>query len=223
MARKVNTKFVAISSIVTLLLLVGAFGLWRWRHKDPKMLIKRGDALLVEGKYEDAARHYATAASALKDPTLWVKAGDVYNKIAYDDRENLPKAMAMWDQAVGIDAGCMPALNRLLNIYLEYLELSESQQKGQLFDRIRDIAEKVLHNDPNNRQAKVVLPMLVVRAWLSGIETDPQKVDAALKELRDNQKEDPKNADVSYFIATTLMKKADLSANAVGAPTGEAL
>src|SRR5438105_15933449 len=129
MARKVNTKFVAISSIVFLILLGGAWGVWRWRHKDPHVLIKRGDALLAEGKYEDAARHFATAASALKDPSLWVKAGDVYNRIAYDDRENLPKAVAMWDQAVTIDVGYTPALNRLLNIYLDDLELSESQSK----------------------------------------------------------------------------------------------
>src|SRR5216110_2840120 len=108
MARKVNTKFVAISSIVTLVLIIGAFFVWRFRHKDPHVLIKRGDAFLAEGKYEDAARHFATAASALKDPSLWVKAGDVYNRIAYDDRENLPKAVAMWDQAVTIDAGYTP-------------------------------------------------------------------------------------------------------------------
>src|SRR5439155_23280303 len=110
MARKVNTKFVAISAIITLVLLGGAFGVYKWRHKDPHVLIKRGDQLMADGKYEDAARHYATAASALKDPTLWLKAGDVYNRIAYDDRENLSKAVGMWNQAVAIDAGYTPAL-----------------------------------------------------------------------------------------------------------------
>ena len=65
MARKVNTKFVAITAIVGAVLLSGAFLVIRWRHKDPHVLIKRGDALLAEGKYEDAARHYATAASGL--------------------------------------------------------------------------------------------------------------------------------------------------------------
>src|SRR5439155_21516343 len=75
----------------------------------------------------------------------------------------------------------------------------------------------------NNKQAKAVLPVLVIRAWLSAIETDPQKIDAALKELREQQKADPRNADVAFFIAWAMAKQADANANSVGAPSGEAL
>jgi len=223
MARKVNIKLVGSIVAVAVVMAVGLGVVWKMRHKDPKVFIARGDALLAEGKYDEAGKHYATAAMMLKDPTLWLKAGNVYNGIAYDDVDNLHKAVSMWNQAIAIDPGYAPALKQLLDIYQEDLDLSDGPAKAEKFDGPRDCAEKLLKADPDNKAAKAMLPMLVIRAWLSNIETDPQKVDQAMKDLGDQLKADPANADVGFFLAEALLKKGDMNANAVGAPTGEGL
>ena len=114
----------------------------------------RGNALLKEGKLAEAGRHYATAATVLKDPTLWLKAGDCYNSIAYDDIDNLRKAIGMWSAAISIDAGYVPALKRLLDFYKEDLDTSEGAAKAEKFDGPRDCAEKLLKADPENKEAE---------------------------------------------------------------------
>jgi len=71
--------------------------------------------------------------------------------------------------------------------------------------------------DPENTQAKTIIPVLVIRAWVSGIETDPQKVQDALKQLMEQQKADPKNPDLLLYIAMAQIRQADTKSNAVGA------
>jgi len=55
MARKVNTKFVAVVAILAMGVGAAGFLAYRKFHKDPKVFIARGDALLKEGKDEEAA------------------------------------------------------------------------------------------------------------------------------------------------------------------------
>src|SRR5262245_21969265 len=221
MARKVNKKFVIIISVVVLALVFGAALVYRFKRRDPRKLIAVADALMAEGKYQDAGNHYVGAAMGLKDPTLWTKAGDVFYQITYDDRENIDRARQFWSQATSIDAGYVPALTRLLNDTLEVLDLGG--QRPEFFDRAREFAEKIVQSEPDNKLAKATLPTLVIRGWLSGIETAPDKVDAAVKQLQELRTSDPQNADIPYYIARAQIRNADAKMNTVGAPTGEAL
>jgi len=224
MARKVNTKFVVIIGLALVVLAGGAFGVYRWKKKDPKKLIALGDALAAAGKIDESGRHYEGAARLLKDPSLFLKAGDQYNKLAYEDREFFSRAVGMWLTAATIDERYTPALTRLMSLHLEELDLTpEGQAKSAQFDATRDFAERVLRADPENKQAKAMLPSLVIRAWLGGIETEPAKIDQALKDLAEQQKADPANADIPFYIASAQMRQADGKINTFGAPTGEAL
>ena len=60
--------------------------------------------------------------------------------------------------------------------------------------------------------------MLVIRAWLSNIETDPQKVDDALKALIEQQKADPTNSDVALYVALRFRKGPTPMPILAGAP-----
>ena len=154
MARKVNKKLVSI--IVVAGIVVPGCGLRRLppAAQRPQGLHRARRCAVKEGKLEEAGRHHATAATVLKDPTLWLKAGDCYNSIAYDDIDNLHKAVGMWSAAISIDAGYVPALKRLLDIYKEDLDTSEGAAKAEKFDGPRDCAEKLLKADPKTRRPR---------------------------------------------------------------------
>src|SRR4051812_34925546 len=103
MARKVNTRFLLIM-IVVIGVVGGAAAVaykkgWLFR-KDPRSYIAKGDQLMNEGDYEKAARFYGTAGVVGKDPAMYVKAGDVFNKLTYADQENLKNAYTFWNGAL---------------------------------------------------------------------------------------------------------------------------
>src|SRR5205823_12535529 len=105
MARKLNTRFVLIASLVVAgVMFLGAGAVWYHRHhRDPKKLLATAQACEQEGKFVDASKHYAAAAQLMHDPKLMTQAGDLMYKISYDDEENLSAARMYWDSAVAMD------------------------------------------------------------------------------------------------------------------------
>src|SRR3954452_11458393 len=110
MARKINTHFILVASLVVGFLMVGAGGLYIYKkkHKDPKQLLAIAQKTEAEGAYTVAAQHYLAAGQLMRDPKLMVKAGDLYNQITYEDEVNLRNAQNAWALAVATDPATVP-------------------------------------------------------------------------------------------------------------------
>src|SRR4051794_14245035 len=116
MARRLNTRFVFVSMLVLGGILAAGGGAYWYhkRHRDPKQLLTIAETGEREGKYRDAAEHYAGAGQLMHDPKLMTQAGDLLYKVAYDDDENLLDARRYWDAAVSMDPSYTPALSHHL-------------------------------------------------------------------------------------------------------------
>src|SRR5689334_13493363 len=132
MARRVNNKFLIILGILVLGGVASAFVL-----KGPimnmvkgdrsKKMIEEGDKLVAEAEapdatmtqkregYEASVKKYQQGAAAdPKSTALFVKYGDVLNKMTpFDVQVYLPAARQMWEKALEIDPAYLPALHRL--------------------------------------------------------------------------------------------------------------
>src|SRR5437762_2904573 len=221
MARKLNTRFVLVASLVVAgAMFLGAGAVWYHRHhRDPKKLLATAEACEREGKFVDAAKHYAGAAQLMHDPKLMTQAGDLMYKISYDDPENLGAARSYWDSAVAMDPTYTPALEHKLAWIQEIRKRPGGRQRPEFYDTMKEVARKILKNDPKNLPAREALPIAVIDAYGQQIETSRDDVDKAIKDLIDLQKEDPKNPESPFFVALAYSGQAG---KALEARSGEA-
>src|SRR4051812_25340379 len=204
MARKINTNFILIVMLVVGCGVAGVGGLWYYRrhHRDPKQLLVQAQKSEAEGALKVAADHYMAAGQLMRDPKLITKAGDLYNQLTYEDELNLRNAQQAWALAVATDPTAVPALERQLSSTQEYVRvLMREKPAPQMFDSIHETAAKLLKVDPKNLAARAAGPMATIDAWMGRVETDQNQVDAAIKELIELQKDDPKNPEIPFYIA----------------------
>jgi len=199
--KKLNTKFVWITlSVVGALALAGGVVYkLMGRRQNPTKLVAIADALMARGEYEEAARHYAGAAALNKDPAMMVKAGDVLYSLAYNDPDNIGAAQKLWQSAIQTDPTYTPALQRQLDDY-QALQLI-GYNRSDVYEEMRKTAERICAIDPDNKRAKSVIPLSTVRAWLVGVETEPQKVREAVAALKDVEAANPTEPELPYFRA----------------------
>src|SRR5437016_1186223 len=121
MARKVNTQFILIVSLVMMGLMASGGGLYWYKkkHKDPKKLLVQAVKSEQEGAFVVAAQHYGSAGQIMHDPKLLTKAGDLYYARGYDDNENVEQARKYWNTAISTDPTYTPALERELACRME--------------------------------------------------------------------------------------------------------
>jgi tetratricopeptide (TPR) repeat protein len=200
MARRVNTRFLVIFSVVVLggvlaaFLVAGPVGKHLFRGKAVKQMMTEGEALTAAAdraaspverreKYEGALRNYQQAvASEPRNPDLYVRLGDVLYKMApYDPASYLSQARGAWEKALEINPDYLPALRRLMDFYYAQLEIGDSQ--AGVFTRLRERAGQVHKLDPNDVRAHALVNIAVLRQWLSNIETPAGDVDAAVGDL----------------------------------------
>src|SRR5687767_11750965 len=110
MARRVNTKFLTVLTIVVVVLGVAALAANKFLVKEsPEKYVNAGIAAMAENRYEDAAKAYGRAVNLDKNnPSLWVAYGDALNQLSYLDPEYMRSARAAWDQALVVDPNNRP-------------------------------------------------------------------------------------------------------------------
>src|SRR4051812_35081376 len=159
MARRVNTKFLVIFSVIVLGGVASAFIIagplkTMWRGDRSKKLIETGDALMKEAeaaesaqtkkeKLEDAVRNFQQAAMQdTKNPDLLVKLGDAYTKLTqFDIYTYIQYSRASWEKALEIDPNYLPALRRLQDSY--YAEAKIGNPQAAFFSQLREKATAV--------------------------------------------------------------------------------
>ncbi len=207
MQRKLNTKFLVVMTIIVvgglLVLIVGGRYLFRGtaqKHIQMAELYER------EGRLADAAEEYKLAISLdRRNPEIYLKLGDVVRQLTRSDPTLVDKDKSYWTLALEADPSYLPAMQRLLDSYLEDAQLYPNPHT---FGRIRDVCSRILHIDPNDSRAKSSLHIALIQSWLSGVETSDQEIEASLKEMADLQQRDPQNLEVPFMYARAKVKQA---------------
>src|SRR3954471_2075796 len=120
MAKRVNTRFLAVLTAVVLIggvaAMAAVYVLPKVLRKNPKELVAAAEAFEKQGKWDEASQKYVAAARAdRKDPALLVALGDLYGRHVIEDNQNFAKMRGAWEGALAIDPTYKPALQRMLD------------------------------------------------------------------------------------------------------------
>ena len=131
MARRVNTQFLVVLSVIVVGGVLAAFivagpGKYWFRGNPSKHLTAEGDALVAAAgtaatpaerkeKLDAAVRNFQQALAAdPKNPELWVRIGDALSTMAqYDPATYIVQSRGSWEKALEINPDFLPALRRL--------------------------------------------------------------------------------------------------------------
>jgi hypothetical protein len=211
MARKrINIKFVVIG--ITALLMIAALGVaYKFRKRillgSPEKLLAEAKSLMDQGEYDKAGKLlYDTATVGGADPYVYVLLGDVWDlKAGEDPNNNIGKARGFWENALSVDPRYVPALQRILDRSLAIVEL---YPVGNTYQALRDIAQRYLVVEPENKKAQYALYMGTLQLKRVGGQVDATAVEDAQKGMRKLYAEDPANADALQQIATDRISAA---------------
>ena len=208
MQRKLNTKFLVVLTILVvgglLFLIIGGQYLFRGTAQKH---IQMAELYAREGRLSDAAEEYKIAIGLdRRNPEVYLRLGDVMRQLTRTDPALVDKDKTYWTMALEADPSYLPAMQRLLDGYLEDAQLYSNPQ---VFSRIRDICARTLSIDPTDSRAKANLHIAWVQSWLAGVETSPQQIEESLRELASLQERDPSNFDVPFMIARAKISMAN--------------
>ena len=226
MARRVNSKFLIVSSIVLLCLVATGFivaGPLKnhfWKGDRAKKLVEAADAQVKEAdaadtsaakreKLEAAIRNYQMALGAdSKNPEIFLKLGDALTKMTpFDVMVYLPASRQTWEKALEISPTYLPALHRLEDSYYRQVQMNP---QAALFTRLQELAESISKIEPNDLRSHALMYIAPLNRWLASIETPAADVDTAITELStliDANPTAPEIADMVYFVAGAKAKR----------------
>ncbi|HEY7117449.1 MAG TPA: tetratricopeptide repeat protein [Tepidisphaeraceae bacterium] len=226
MARRVNTKFLVIFSVIVVggvlagFLVMGPFKTLI-RGDRSKKLIEQGDALVKEAdaaqdpavkkdKLETANRDYQQAlATDTKNIDLYVKVGDLLSKLAqFDVYTYINQSRQAWDKALELNPTYLPALRRLQDSYYDEAQIGNPQTT--YFTRLEDRATAIHKLDPNDLRAHSLMYIAPLNQWLANIETPQDKVRTAIDELTtliEKNPDAPELPDMVFFVAGAKAKQ----------------
>jgi predicted Zn-dependent protease len=210
--RRLNTKVFAILLAVIVLAGGGLMAAQKFGRNrgDPKALEAEGDALMEKRDYEQAQLRYAAAADRdPSNPGLRVKLGESLVKLTKDDPMNLARAHRAWNEALTVEPGYKPALERLLKSLWEQVDLSGGAARAEVFGDIRQRAEQLAKADPAHPQAKVWRHVATVRQWLAGQAVGAEEIEASTQALAELAAQNPADAEPPFYVALARLKTVD--------------
>ncbi len=207
MAKRVNTRFLTILTIVVVGLGAGlfAFAKFATRH-DPSKLVAAGDRAFQEGRYENAADNYRRAVlMARSDKELRLKWGDALYRIPTKDSELMSGARGAWFNALEIDPKYPRAMERLLDTFWAEIEMAPTPMG---FKRTAEMGQRLSEVEPANTNAAARWHIATIRQWLSGIPTKAEQLDKSLKSLAAIHDKAPADPTVLFYLAQSRLKQA---------------
>lgn len=203
MARRVNTRFVTILLSVVGGLILAALAAHKFLiHEHPEKYLEAGRVAMTERRWDVAVDNYKQAARlAPNRADIYVSLGEAERNLALNDVTQAGQDRAAWEHALEIDPHNMPALQSLLNFWLERTRGVSSDSAAEVFRNVRDYADRIYQLDPANKLAQTTMYFAPVQGWIYGVQTDQSQLDQDLAQLRSMAQKDPSNADLRYDIA----------------------
>ena len=207
MARKVNTRFLIILTLVVGGGLVTVLLAQKLRNrKDPDALVADAQAHLAAGRIPDALLSMQRAVNARPgDPALRVQLGDMFLHQVPDDRGAWPKVVGSWNSALEVEPSYLPALERLLRIQRVQAEGSSS---GQIFRDLRETASRIVAVQPDNHEVAGLVHQALIEPWTRGVSMPAEQIEQAIAALEKLVEVDPNSASHPYWIAQAKLRLA---------------
>jgi tetratricopeptide (TPR) repeat protein len=209
MARRVNTKFLMILTVLVVGLGMAALLARKFLFREsPEKYVVYGQQMMSEHKYEEAVKNFAHAVALdQKNPSLWVAYGDAMNQLSPNDVEYMIRARKAWENALTVDVNNKPALDRMMQFWSDVANMDSS--RPEVFEGLHDTAVRLYNADKNNAAAEIATVTSVIRPWLGGVEKDPKEIQANISKLIELMKKYPENPDLPMFAAQAKLRLAD--------------
>lgn len=208
MQRKLNTRFLVILTVSLVGGVVVLAVITKLVFRDTaEQHIALAEAFLRQNAPVEAVKEYQKAARLdTHNPALLVKTGDAIRLATRVDQDLIDKDKAAWTMALEVDPGYLPALQRLLDAYVDDAQI---YQRPWAYTNIRQYAGRIATIDPSNTKAAALMQMSWLQAWLAGVETDPQQIDNAIAELSKISAKDPSNIEIPFVVARAKFQKGE--------------
>ncbi len=220
MAKKVNKNMVVGLTGVGFVLMTGA-GLamiFQLRDVDPAGFTSKAEQHRELEEWGKARLYYHKAYTVSEDEKYLVEEGQMYRSMGQD-----AKASQVWRAAVTQNPTCVPALEKLLEYYVDLAEISRTQSPWR---QVKDTADALLALKEDDAQALFCLgkALLLLRqedesykergltALRRSVELSPESVDYALalasSELEEDRSESSEDL-LSRLVASNMVPGRD--------------
>src|SRR5258706_10727275 len=213
MARRVNKKFLTILSLVIMGGLIALVALPKLRKQDTKVLWERADkqaAIARDQKTPEAYKaakelYYKAYRADQANVEGLVKFGDLLHESVRFDLDDMRKDLVMWDQALQVDPRYVPALERIMNAFIEGCRILPSADGFKLLNEKAGALAKL---QPNNIRAQSYEQIGIVGGWLSASPIKESDVEDSIKKLIELPKQVPDDVDIPWYIAKGSLRLA---------------
>lgn len=207
MAKRINTPFVVALVASFCFMGVCAFA-WvsistRFFERPIEERVKEEEALarkLVSQERYGEAKEAITTAWLMdkKNKEVCLERGDILMLLTDEEgHQAVDTARASWENAVAIDSHFKPALNRLLDSYVDQMEIAPA---AQTCERLGSTAARILKFDAADPRARAYQQIAVVQEWVLGQAKTPEEIKTTFARLQELLAQDPSNAEVLFYI-----------------------
>lgn len=215
MASRINTKFVIILVLGLIVVGGGAAALYYFAvYRDPNRYVSRGEALLAQGEYEEAAKQYGRAYGLEKNTDrkmqLLMQLADINLKVteerSLDAINRLRGVLGYWSKVREFDPGHEQATQNLLNML--YTQAKGYSTGVAAWDNIYNICDDALKVVPDMALA---LKYRGIAQTMRMSQADRQAADRqqGLKDLQAASQAMPEDLDLPFYRALWHAVEAD--------------
>ena len=208
MQRRLNTRFLVILTVSVVGGVVALFAVTKIVFQDTaEKHISLAEAFVRQNIPLNAVKEYQTAVHLdPRNPSLLVKLGDTIRLATRVDSDLVDKDKVMWNMALEVDPTYLPALQRLLNSYVEDAQI---YQQPYYYSNIRAYAGRIIAIDPSDAKTAALLQMSWLQAWFAGVETEPAQIERSISELTKLYEKDPGNIEIPFVVARAKFQKGE--------------
>jgi predicted Zn-dependent protease len=206
MAQRVNTRFLSI----LLLIMIGLAGAVYVAQKvlireHPDHYVALGEQAAKQQDWPNAIDNF-TKAERLgpKDPKLPILLAQALAQTEQTDPTAWGQEVAAYQRALEIDPKYLPALVALSKLYTD---AATQNANSVLYEHAIDYTNRARAVDPNDDNLATLPARLVIQQWTANLQTNQKDVDNAIKDLAEQWKKHPANADLPYAIATAKLER----------------
>lgn len=207
--KKLNKRFaLALLGVVGGLAVLGGVAVVVLRPKDtPARLEMMSEAAIAAGDWDGAYTAYRRAVGIEPTPERLVRLGDIARVAALVRPELRGQDIANYRAALEQNPRFVPALKKIVEFNHELVRARVATP--QVFQELRQMAERLVAIDPSDRQAAALIPISHIQEWLRPeLSVEPEVVESALARLSQLVEEDPSDAESVTVLVQGLLKRA---------------
>src|SRR5665213_1603780 len=213
MAKRVNTRFLLwVTAAVVLVLGVLLFGPRVKARFFAHAGVAAQEAGIAQGMVKkgllDEARYHINLAYQIDhtDKQICIQRGDIYASLTEQDGyQSMDTARACRQAALDIDPKFQPALQRLLDSYIDMIDIAPN---AQTFARLHDAAAEVVKLDPGNERARAYEQIATIQQWVIGGVKSASEIQKSIDTLAAIRKKDPTLSEPLFYVIQGRRKQA---------------